>query len=176
MKRCHSSSPFFILICGLSDPAVYPYSLEVIYPAVASSTSLTARVPTVEKPNGIASKVVSGHVRKPSWKRGLPPVPPLPKNVHTLTPFSAASGRPLLPARIGMRIPIELPLAYPNVCPCMYHGLSRWTAIDEILRRPARVSALRSVPCTCCRGHVNYRCRVEWQSGRGIAVPVFGHL
>ncbi|KAI0750809.1 hypothetical protein C8Q80DRAFT_1154002 [Daedaleopsis nitida] len=97
-------------------PAVYPYSLEAIYPVI-TSPSITATVPTIEKPNNIANKVVSGHVRKPSWKRGLPPVPPLPKNVHTLTPFSAASGRPLPPARIGLRIPVELPLAYPNVCP-----------------------------------------------------------
>ncbi|TFK91797.1 hypothetical protein K466DRAFT_595746, partial [Polyporus arcularius HHB13444] len=97
-------------------PAVYPYSLNMIYPTTAVSAA-PASLPTADKPSVIADKVANGHVRKPSWKRGLPPVPPLPKNAHTLRPMSAISGRPLSSARIGRGITVELPSLYPNLCP-----------------------------------------------------------
>lgn len=92
----------------------------MIYPTTAVSAVPTS-LPTVDKPSVIADKVANGHVRKPSWKRGLPPVPPLPKNAHTLRPVFAISGRPLSSARIGRGIPVELPSLYPNLCPCMFH-------------------------------------------------------
>ena len=102
------------------DPGAYPYNLQAIYPPVTLSISISVKTAVVEKPSPIlASKVASGHVRKPSWKRGLPPVPPMPKNVHTMTPFSAVSGKPLPPARM-IRIPVQLTAKYPNISPCMF--------------------------------------------------------
>ncbi|KAI0719549.1 hypothetical protein C8T65DRAFT_635732 [Cerioporus squamosus] len=97
-------------------PAVYPYSLDTLYPPT-NAYNARGRLPAADMPSNIANKVANGHARKPSWKRGLPPVPPLPRNAHTMRPMSAISGLPLSSARIGRGVTVELPSLYPNICP-----------------------------------------------------------
>ena len=114
---------------------MYPHSLDTIYPAT-TITAVSTALSYPEKPSIIANKVASGHVRKPSWKRGLPPVPPLPKNVHALRPVSAVSGRPLSSARIGRGVTVQLPSLYPNICLCMSSIMRAGTLTDELRRSP----------------------------------------
>ncbi|KAH9899864.1 hypothetical protein C8Q73DRAFT_337664 [Cubamyces lactineus] len=98
-------------------PAVYPYSLETIYPTTQPASLHTATMMAPKPALSLRPSARSLHVRKTSWKRGAPPVPPLPKNARELTPFSPVSRRPLPVARLGVAITIQLPALYPNVCP-----------------------------------------------------------
>ncbi|KAI0677627.1 hypothetical protein C8Q78DRAFT_1003590 [Trametes maxima] len=103
-------------------PAVYPYSMQSVYPAlpsppvvpVRSAAPVPARQPLSLRPSA-RSQHRPSHSRTSSLKRDVPPVPPLPKNVRDLTPFSPVSRRPLPMARVG--IPVLLNVVYPNVCP-----------------------------------------------------------
>ncbi|KAH9853467.1 hypothetical protein C2E23DRAFT_884648 [Lenzites betulinus] len=101
-------------------PAVYPHSLQSIYPALLSSFTVgqvrSALTSAVKPSISSRSSGRSTHVRKSS-KRGLPPVPPLPKNARELTPFSPVSRRPLPVTRVVPSIPVHLDAVYPNVCP-----------------------------------------------------------
>ncbi|KAI0638192.1 hypothetical protein C8Q77DRAFT_416014 [Trametes polyzona] len=101
-------------------PAVYPYSLFSVYPAVVLSPVAHTRVSAVtstKPPSALRPSARSTHIRKTSLKRGLPPVPPLPKNARELTPFSPVSRRPLPLARVEVSVPVHLDAVYPNVCP-----------------------------------------------------------
>ncbi|KAL1946795.1 hypothetical protein VTO73DRAFT_14899 [Trametes versicolor] len=101
-------------------PAVYPHSLQSVYPASQSSNVAQPRVApasAIRPPLSLRPSVRSTHSRKTSLKRGLPPVPPLPKNARELTPFSPVSRRPLPLARVEASVPVHLSGVYPNVCP-----------------------------------------------------------
>lgn len=144
----HSSSSLFLFFQCLSDPAVYPYSLQTIYPTIAPFPA-PAEASMLDRPVSVLAtrKVVRGHVRKSSWKRGLPPVPPIPDNVLSLTAFS---GKPLPPVGIEMRMHMQLPLTYPNVHPCMFGNTTNERILTPFCRS-ARVPALRSLPSSSSR-------------------------